>query len=137
MVFGGAGGALDGEHRITADGGGEQLGEHRLGRARLAHQHQALAAEQGDDGAVHQGIVAVELAADAERLVTEDEASHRARRAQPAGRQVGAGLLVGLGQALQFLGEMLFRSLAENGAYHGVFFSHWGSKPTQASAAAR
>ena len=109
MVFGGAGRALDRQRRIAADGGGQQFGQQRLGRTRLAHQHQALVAHQGDDGAVDQRIVAIELAAHLQRRVAEDKAAHGARRQLPAlGARIGIGRL----QPFEFARMTLFGAAA-------------------------
>ena len=66
LVLGGAGGALHGERAGAADGGGQQLGQHRLGGARLADEQQAALAGEGDHAALDQGAFADELPPDDE-----------------------------------------------------------------------
>ena len=61
LVLGGAGGALHGQRAGAADGGGQQLGEHRLGGAGLADEQQAALAGQGDHAAFDQRAFADEL----------------------------------------------------------------------------
>src|SRR5690606_36238073 len=100
------GAALHGERAVAADRRRQQLGEQRLGGARLADQHQPALAGQGDDGALDQRVVAVDLAgdtppADAVAPAAEDEGTHRARAEAPA---FGARAVIALQQRGQFLG---------------------------------
>jgi hypothetical protein len=52
---------------------GQQLRQHRLGRARLADQHQPAAGGQRDEHALDAGHGRDDLGRDAERRVAEDE----------------------------------------------------------------
>ncbi|MND99869.1 hypothetical protein D3C80_922610 [compost metagenome] len=96
------GAALHGQRAVAADRRRQQLGEQRLGGTRLAHQHQPALAGQGDDGALDERVVAVDLACDASVApAAEDEGAHRARTQAPALR---ARTVVGLAQRGKLLG---------------------------------
>jgi hypothetical protein len=79
LVLRGARRALDGERRVAGDRCGEELRQHRLRGAGLADEQQAAVAHQGDDAAVDEGVVAVELLGDPEPRVAEHEGPHGAR----------------------------------------------------------
>ena len=66
LVLGGAGGALHGQRAGAADGGGQQLGQHRLGGAGLADQQQAALAGERDHAPLDQRALADELRVDGE-----------------------------------------------------------------------
>ncbi len=115
LVLGGAGGALDGQRAGAADGGGEQLGEHRLGGTGLADEQQAALPGEGDDAALDQRAVADELLLHDEAappclellaVAAHHEGDDGARGEPPAGRP---GAVVVGGEELQLGGVPLLR----------------------------
>ena len=111
VVVGGSRRALHHQIGRARDRRRQQLRQHGLGGSRLAHQHQALGADEGDDGPVHQGIVAEELLGHAERLVAENEPAHGPGR-KPPSRRTRVG--VGGHQPLKLARVALFGGTAQN-----------------------
>jgi hypothetical protein len=94
VVLGGAGGALDDQGRVTADGGGQQLGEPALAGARVPDQQQAAVRGQRHDAALDEAAVAEPLLGDVAveavgPLGAEHEQPHHAR-AEPPRERPGA-----------------------------------------------
>ena len=119
---------------VPRDRGGEQLREHRLRGARLADEHEALPAEQRDDGPVDQRVVAVELAGHPDRRVADDEVADCASGQPPARRQLGALFPVPLGERDELVGVPLLCGRADLGLlYHWHFFSQSASNEPPAA----
>ena len=102
LVFRRAGASLDRIGRAAGDGRGQQFGEHRLGRPRLADQQQPAVARQPDDRPVRPARRRRRTCARSAGVLLPQIRTRTARGEsfQPGGR----GSLVGFRQRGQFLG---------------------------------
>src|SRR5690606_39043504 len=110
-LLGGAGGALDEQGRVAADGGGEVFGQPGLGRAGDAEQQQRPVGGQGGDGDLDDAAGADVLGRDPV-AVAEDVGGDRPRRQLQAGR---ARPVVLLGEQGQFVRVLVFGVRTQNG----------------------